>query len=131
MAARDRVKVAAAQYPIDRTRTMQEWREKTARWVDEGAEAGAELLVFPEYGMIEAAATFGAAVAADLEGTLATVAGAAANMAAFYTELAQHYAVHILTPSGPLLRANGRFANAARLITGGIASVTHRRRNAQ
>ena len=116
-ARRARVKVAAAQYPVDRPGTLQEWRDKTARWVAAGAETGAELLVFPEYGMIEAAAAFGTAMEADLEGTLSAVAAEAANMAAFYTELARRCAVHILTPSGPLGRADGRVVNTARLIT--------------
>lgn len=117
MAARDQVTIAAAQYPIDQPKSMQEWRDKVARWVAGGAETGAEILVFPEYGAIEAAAAFGAAVAADLERMLTAVAGAAANMAELFAELARHYAVHILAPSGPLGRADGRFVNAARLVT--------------
>jgi predicted amidohydrolase len=117
MAARDQVKVAAAQYPIGRPASMHEWRGKAARWVADGAETGAEILVFPEYGMIEAAALFGAAVAADLERTLDAVAEAAADMDTVYAELARQHAVHILAPSGPLRRVDGRFVNAARLIT--------------
>jgi predicted amidohydrolase len=117
MAARDRVKVAAAQYPIDRPGAMQEWRDKTERWVREGADTGAKILIFPEYGMVEAAAAFGVTVAADLQRTLAAVAEAAANMDALYVELARQFAVHILAPSGPLRRADGRLVNAARVIT--------------
>src|SRR5918999_1419626 len=96
MGVRDRVKVAAAQYPIDQPKSMQEWGDKAAGWVADGAGTGAEILVFPEYGAIEAAATFGAIVAADLERTLAAVAGAAAEMDALYAELARRHGVHIL-----------------------------------
>ena len=122
MGVRDRVKVAAAQYPIDQPKSMQEWGDKAAGWVAEGAGTGAEILVFPEYGAIEAAATFGTIVAADLERTLAAVAGAAAEMDALYAELARRHGVHILAPSGPLRGSDGRFGNAARLFTpaGGV-----------
>jgi predicted amidohydrolase len=117
MAVRDRVKVAAAQYPIDRPNSMQEWRDKAARWVADGAATGAEILVFPEYGAIEVAAAFGAAVAGDLQRTLAAVAGAATDMDAHYADLARQHGVHILAPSGPSRGARGRFVNAARLVT--------------
>ena len=117
MAARERMRVAAAQYPIGQPKSMEEWREKAARWVADGAGTGAEILVFPEYGAIEAAAAFGAAVSADLERTLAAVAGAAAEMESLYAELARRHTVFILAPSGPLRRSDGRFVNAARLVT--------------
>jgi predicted amidohydrolase len=111
------MRVAAAQYPIGQPKSMEEWREKAARWVADGAGTGAEILVFPEYGAIEAAAAFGAAVSADLERTLAAVAGAAAEMESLYAELARRHTVFILAPSGPLRRSDGRFVNAARLVT--------------
>jgi predicted amidohydrolase len=117
MAARVRIRVAAAQYPIGQPKSMEEWREKAARWVADGGATGAELLVFPEYGAIEAAAAFGAEVSADLERTLAAVAGAAAEMEALYAELARRHGVFVLAPSGPLRRSDGRFVNAARLVT--------------
>jgi len=114
---RDRLMLAAAQYPIGEPATMAEWREKVAQWVARGAETGAELLVFPEYGAIEVAATFGSAIASDLQQTLSAVAGLADEMDAYYAELAQRHDVHILAPSGPVRRADGRFVNAARLLT--------------
>ena len=117
MPKRDQLKVAVAQYPIGQPSTVAEWREKAARWVRRGAETGAELLIFPEYGAIEAAATFGADIAADLQRTLSAVAGLADEMDAFYAELAGQHRVHILTPSGPVRRADGAFVNAARLVT--------------
>jgi hypothetical protein len=39
-----RLKVTAAQYPLDRPRSMREWRNKATRWVADGAESGAEIL---------------------------------------------------------------------------------------
>jgi len=117
MAKRDLLKVAVAQYPIGEPATVAEWREKAALWVERGAETGAELLVFPEYGAIEVAASFGGQIASDLQRTLAAVAGLADEMDAHYAELAGRHGVHILTPSGPVRRADGAFVNAARLVT--------------
>ena len=117
MARPDRIKVAVAQYPIGEPATVAEWRENAARWVASGAETGAQLLVFPEYGAIEIAATFGGEIAGDLQRTLAAVASLADEMDAFYAELATQHGMHILTPSGPVRRPEGAFVNAARLVT--------------
>src|SRR5690606_36340310 len=117
MARPDRIKVAVAQYPIDEPATVAEWRENAARWVASGAETGAQLLVFPEYGAIEIAATFGGEIAGNLQRTLAAVAGLADDMDAFHAELAARHGVHILAPSGPVRRPDGTFVNAARLVT--------------
>lgn len=117
MARPDRIKVAVAQYPIGEPATVAEWREKAARWVAEGAETGAQLLVFPEYGAMEIAATFGAEIAGDLQRSLAAVASLADDMDAYYAELAARHDVHVLTPSGPVRRTDGAFVNASRLVT--------------
>ncbi len=106
--------VAAAQYPIERPQSFQEWAIKVAHWVGNGASAGAKLLVFPEYGAIEIAATAGAEVVADLQQTLAAVADRAENAAQVWRELAAAHDVFILAPSGPERRADG-YVNAARL----------------
>jgi predicted amidohydrolase len=117
MAKRALLKVAVAQYPIGDPPTVAEWREKAALWVESGAATGAELLVFPEYGAIEVAASFGGEIASDLQQTLAAVSGLADEMDAYYADLARRHGVHILTPSGPVRRADGAFVNAARLVT--------------
>jgi predicted amidohydrolase len=117
MRARKRLKVAAAQYPIDRLATFAEWREKSARWIAEGAATGASLLVFPEYGAIELAATRGDAVSSDLAKTLAAVADLSNEMIATYADLACRHGVYILAPSGPANGTEQRFVNAAHLVT--------------
>lgn len=121
MAAPDRIKVAAAQYPLDPLPDRTAWREKAERWVKEGAATGAGLLVFPEYGTMEFAATFGPAVAGDLAASMAAVADAMLEIHAQFAELARRNRVHILTPSGPT-RSGAHFVNAAALVTptGGI-----------
>jgi predicted amidohydrolase len=121
-----RLKVAAAQYPLDPLPDLGAWRQKTNRWVAEGAATGAELLVFPEYASIEVAATFGSAVAGDLQASLGAVAGALPEMDAHFAELARRHRVHILAPSCPA-RSADRILNAARLVTpGGSVGVQHK-----
>ncbi|MCB1515581.1 MAG: carbon-nitrogen hydrolase family protein [Hyphomicrobiaceae bacterium] len=119
---RDTLRVAAAQYPIDAVPSLDAWNEKIARWVKNGAETGAELLVFPEYGAIEQAHALGPSVYQDLDATLAAIADLADARVAVHAELARRHGVHILVGSGPKRRADGRYVNAAQLVTptGGI-----------
>lgn len=113
----DRLTVAAAQYPQDPLADMAAWQAKIAQWVAEGAATGAKLLAFPEYGSIEIAHAHGAAVASDLQLTLAAIADAAPRVEAHFVALARRHGVHILAPSAPHRRADGRFANRALLVT--------------
>lgn len=111
------IRVAAAQYPFGQPATFAAWAANLAAWVERGAATGAQLLLFPEYGAIELAATGGEKVAGDLQATLAAVAASAPAMEATIVALARRHNVHILAGSGPSRRADGRFTNAARLIT--------------
>lgn len=117
MTARETLKVAAAQYPIDAPETLGDWEEKIERWVAEGAATGAELLVFPEYGAIEQAHALGADVYSDLRQTLARTAELAGPRVALHARLAREHGVHILVGSGPLERSDGAYVNAAQLVT--------------
>lgn len=111
-----RLKIAAAQYPIDLLPDLGAYRDKLARWVGEAAGAGAQLLVFPEYGAMEWAGALGLSVAADLTASLQGVADAMPQMDAAHADLAREHGVHILAASGPRRRDDGRFLNAARLF---------------
>ena len=117
----DRLRVAAAQYPLDPVAELTAWTAKVSRWVADGAATGSRLLVFPEYGAIELAATRGVAVTADLAATLAAVADLQVEAAEVWTRLAREHAVYILAPSGPERRGQ-EYVNAARLYSpsGGV-----------
>jgi predicted amidohydrolase len=115
--SRPSLKVASAQYPIGQPKTLAEWEEKVALWVRNGAATGAELLVFPEYAAIEQAACFGPEIYGDLQRTLSKVAELAASRVQFHADLAKKHNVHILAGSGPVLKSDGRFVNAAQLVT--------------
>jgi len=114
---RNTLKVAAAQYPIDQPATLDVWQDKIARWVAEGAETGADVLVFPEYAAIEQAAALGEKVYGDLEATLEAVAELEASRVALHSELATRHNVYILVGSGPSRQGEGRYVNAAQLVT--------------
>lgn len=111
-----KLKIAAAQYPIGQPATLHDWQDKIAHWVAKGAATGAELIVFPEYAAIEQAACFGIEVYGDLAKTLHKVAEIAGERVAFHVELAKEHDVAILVGSGPVLRADGRYVNAAQLV---------------
>lgn len=113
----DSVRVAAAQFPIGQPTTFEAWADNIAAWVEKGAATGAQLLLFPEYGAIELAATCSVNVYSDLQATLSAVADLNDRMQAHHVVLAREHAVHILAGSGPTRRADGRFTNAARMVT--------------
>jgi len=117
--ARPPLTVASAQYPIGQPASLDAWEDKIADWVAQGAATGAQLLVFPEYAAIEQAACFGPEVYSDLQKTLYTVAELAAARVRLHLDLAKQHGVHILVGSGPVLKSDGRFVNAAQLVTPG------------
>jgi predicted amidohydrolase len=125
---RHHLKIASCQYPIGEPTTLDAWQDKIRTWVREGASQGADLLVFPEYAAIEQAAALGSAISGDLAATLAAVAELVETRVDLHRELARHYGVHILVGSGPARRADGRFVNAAQLVTpGGAVGVQDKR----
>ena len=117
MTHRQTLKAAAAQYPTDRPETLEAWRDKVAHWVADGAASGAQLLVFPEYAAIEQAAALGPDVSGDLDATLQAVADLERERVGLHQELAARHKVHILVGSGPVRKGEGRYVNAAQLVT--------------
>jgi predicted amidohydrolase len=117
MSHRQTLKVASAQFPIDKPATLDAWRDKIARWVADGAATGAEVLVFPEYAAIEQAAALGEKVYGNLDATLQAVADLEADRISLHQELAAKHRVHILVGSGPVRKGEGRYVNAAQLVT--------------
>lgn len=93
------MKIAAAAYPIDWLEDFAAYEAKLTDWV-RGA-AGADLLVFPEYGAMELASLGGLSVASHLESSLREVAGHAEAAADLHGRLAAAHGCHILAASGP------------------------------
>nr|WP_206066089.1 carbon-nitrogen hydrolase family protein [Novosphingobium sp. ERN07] len=107
--------VAAAQYPIDRLDSWDAYAAKLTRWVEDAAQAGASLAVFPEYGAMELA-SLDPATMGDLAGSIETVSALLPRVDALHAELAARTGLHILAASAPRKDADGRFRNAARLF---------------
>ncbi|MCY1128589.1 carbon-nitrogen hydrolase family protein [Frigidibacter sp. RF13] len=99
------MKIAAAAYPLSWFDRFAEYEAKLSRWVAEAAGAGAELLVFPEYGAMELASLGGAAVAADQEEALHEASRHRAAADVVHVRLAAEHGVHILGGSGPVFDA--------------------------
>jgi predicted amidohydrolase len=65
MALPHTLRVAAAQYPVERLTSVELLKDKLARWVAEAAGDGARLLVFPEFAGVEFASLQDRRVAPD------------------------------------------------------------------
>ena len=107
--------IALAQYPVEQPKSLDAWRGKIVQWVEEAADAGASLLVFPEYAAMELAALDPESVS-DLQGTIRFVAGLIDEVDAYHAVLARDHGVHILAGSLPCPLADGRIVNRARLF---------------
>lgn len=110
------MKIATAAYPLDKLSSWAAYEDKIADWVAQAAGAGAELLVFPEYGAMELATLSGPEVAGDLEASLFAVSDRLEEADALHVRLAQEHGVHIVAASAPAATET-RPVNRARLIT--------------
>ncbi|PUB17219.1 carbon-nitrogen hydrolase family protein [Yoonia sediminilitoris] len=106
------MKIAAATYPIDWHDSWQSYVDKLSHWVE---TAEADLLVFPEYGGMELASFAGAAVAGDLQASIAAVSERVSEADALHAALASTHGCHILAASAPVVTADG-VVNRARLF---------------
>ncbi|WP_299648480.1 carbon-nitrogen hydrolase family protein [uncultured Tateyamaria sp.] len=95
------MRIATASYPLDVLPDWAAYEDKLTAWVTEAATAGADLLVFPEYGAMELATLAGLDVAGDLEASLFAVAERLPDADALHAHLAAQFGVHILAASGP------------------------------
>jgi predicted amidohydrolase len=107
------MKIAAAAYPLDFLSDWDTYEEKTRTWVDRAAEAGADLLVFPEYGRMELATLDGAEAAGDLERSLHAAARWTEKADALIEAAARKHGVYILAGSGPVFDGGERPVNRA------------------
>lgn len=109
------MKIATAAYPLDWLENWAQYEDKLARWVGEAAGAGADLLVFPEYGAMELSTLDGAETAGDLERSIHSVSEKMEDAAALHLKLAAEHGVHILGASAPVTAGTGRPVNRAEL----------------
>lgn len=103
-----RLTVAAAAWPVEQPDTARTLLDRYTKWV---TGAAADILVFPEYGLMELAGLGDAS----LSGSRQTVSDRRAEVEAHLQDLAQSQGKTILAPSGPE-RVGEVFVNRARLF---------------
>lgn len=111
------MRIAAAAYPLDWHDNWASYEEKVSAWIEGAADAGANLLVFPEYGAMELSTLAGKEIAADQEHSIIAVTEILPDADALFEKLAAKYNVYICAPSAPVRRTQDRPVNRARLIS--------------
>lgn len=114
-----KLRVAAAQYPIDAIGSWSAYEDKLASWFSSASAQQANLLVFPEYGAMELARIADEDVWGDLQKSIDFVGGLRGRVDALHAELATAHGVHVVAASLPERLPDGSACNVARLIAPG------------
>ena len=117
------MKIATSAYPLDWFHDWSDYEAKLTAWVAEAAQAGAELLVFPEYGAMELASLDGPQVAGDLHGSIRAVAARIGASHDLHAALAARFGVHVLAASAPVIEAGAVINRAALFGPAGLIGV--------
>jgi predicted amidohydrolase len=107
--------IASCAYPIEPLADFAAFADKQARLVAEAARAGAQLLMFPEYGSVELTSTLPDAQRGALARELRALSQLLTPMLTVFTELARKHGVYILSPSFPADVGSARYHNRAHL----------------
>ncbi len=94
------MRVATAAYPIDWLENWEAYARKLENWVADAQSGGADLLVFPEYALMEIASLTGD-LGGDIQKQAQAVADRFEDAQALHADLARAHGVHILMGSGP------------------------------
>jgi len=114
-----RLVIASAAYPVELISSLRGYFDKLTSWCEAAARSGAQLLVFPEYGAMEACGIFGETAARDLTGSTIRLQEILPDIDERLSALAERLGVIILGPSAPRSRtADGSppWTNTARLF---------------
>ncbi len=109
-------RIASAQYDIGTLTDWAAYASKIRRWVNEAAETGAKLLVFPEYFSMELASLFPEEVYRSLSRQLDALQELLPDFQRLFADLARERGVHIVAGSYPVRQPDGRFHNRAFLF---------------
>lgn len=107
------MKLAAAQFPVSAPRDAAALAQTLEDWVARAANAGAQLLLFPEYAAMSLAASFDAATRADLAAQLAALQTLRDAYLDWHRQLAQRHRVYLVAGSFPWRLDDGRYLNRA------------------
>ena len=106
-------KIAVAQFPVPLHASWEAFAALVGDWVAHAAEAGARLLVLPEYGSMSLTALLPEAVRNDLQGQLVALQPFREAYRALHQQLAQQHGVYLLAGSFPWQLDDGRVVNRA------------------
>lgn len=113
------MRIAAANYPIDRLDSFDAFAAKQAAWIATAAAEGATLAILPEYLALELASTLDDAVRADARATLAALAPLHDAYLALFRELARRHAMHVAAGTFLVPNGQGGYLNRAHWFTPG------------
>ncbi|MCI4661850.1 MAG: carbon-nitrogen hydrolase family protein [Neomegalonema sp.] len=109
--------LATCAYPIDFLEDWAQYEAKQRALVREAADAGADLLVFPEYGAMELTSLLPARLHADLPAQITALAPLLERAHALTEALARLHGVHILAASAPTRLSDDSAVNRACLFS--------------
>ncbi|HBA66133.1 MAG TPA: amidohydrolase [Methylococcaceae bacterium] len=110
------IKIAAAQYDIGFLENWANYQSKIEHWVQEAADEGAKILLFPEYGSMELASLFSEEIYQSLEKQLDAMQSLHDNYVDLYRSLAQQYSCYIQAGTFPVKIETGDYRNRAYLF---------------
>ena len=117
-----RVRIAAAQWPIERVASLAAWRTKLDQWMARAAAERTQLAVVPEYASMELTALLPDDVRADLRAQLHAMQPMLAPYREAYAAAARRHGMTIVAGSFPE-QVGDSFINRARVFGAGGAEV--------
>jgi predicted amidohydrolase len=107
-----KITIAAAQYPITKHQSFNDWCFHIEKWVKNAHEKKAQLLLFPEYGSMELVSIFSREIQQDIRVQVQALQTILTDFCNTFSQLAQQYNVTIVAPSFPVAE-NGKIYNRA------------------
>lgn len=112
-----KLRLALAQWPIGAPADFDAFAQRVSAEVAIAAQAGAQMIVLPEYLALELAATLPAATRADVVATLAALQPLQVRWLELFSGLARRHDLHLLAGTFLLGVGNGRYRNRAWLFS--------------
>ena len=107
------LKLAACQYSIDLIETWDAYAHSLMTLCREAAEAGAQLLVLPEYSAVVLTGQLAPDVRSDLHGSIRAMQPLIPRWIELCEEIARNLGVYLVNGSAPVLDADGVYRNRA------------------
>lgn len=110
------MKIATAAYPVEWHNRWNDFVGKLRVWVRTATEQGAEVILFPEYGVMEIASLAGEDNAKDLKRSAEAVIARIGDVDDLHASLAREFGVFLCAASAPVRAESGRIVNRARFF---------------